>query len=65
LVFVLRDRKGSLMIHRLMHFIGWNTGTVETWWENKRLYVGFKCTTCGKVSGVEDITDNMRRSFKP
>jgi len=52
------------MIHRLMHFIGWNTGTIETWWENRRLYVGFKCATCGKVSGVEDITDNMRRSFK-
>jgi hypothetical protein len=44
---------GKRLHHRLAHLIGWNTGRVETWYDNGVLMVGFRCTTCGRLSGVE------------
>lgn len=38
---------------------------IETWWENDRLFVGFKCSKCGEVSGVEDITKKIWRKYDP
>ncbi len=39
------------MFHWLAHFLGWNYGTIETWWEGEELMVGFRCN-CGKLGGV-------------
>lgn len=36
------------ILHRIAEMSGWNTGTVETWWENGVLMVGFRCS-CGKL----------------
>ena len=41
--------------HWLAHKLGMNTGHVETWWCSEKLYVGFRCDGCGKVSGVDEI----------
>ena len=41
--------------HKVEHWFRWNKGRVKTWWEGNFLYVGFKCSGCGKVSGVEKI----------
>lgn len=38
-------------IHRLRHLVGWNTGSVETWWHGETLMVGFRCE-CGELQGV-------------
>jgi hypothetical protein len=41
------------MLHWLIHKLGWQRGTIEVWWaEDGRLMVGYKCSTCGKLSGV-------------
>lgn len=42
----------SRFVHWISHRFGWNTGTVETWWEGRQLMVGFRCDGCGKVSGA-------------
>ena len=46
------------VLHRLAHFLGTNTGNVETWWEPNpctgRLMVGFRCDGCGELRGVHE-----------
>lgn len=49
------------MIHRLAHWLGWNLGRVETWTENHRTFVAFRCSRCGRLSGAEDITAEIDR----
>lgn len=39
--------------HKLAHFLGWNKGNVETWICENALYVGFRCSGCGKLLSVE------------
>jgi len=39
-------------LHRIAHCFGWYYGTVETWWQGNQLMAGFRCSTCGKISGV-------------
>ena len=38
--------------HQIAHYFRWNTGTIETWWAGADLMVGFRCGTCGAMSGV-------------
>lgn len=41
--------------HRVAHWLGWNEGRVESWWEDgTHLKVGFRCRTCGQFSGVHE-----------
>jgi len=42
------------MMHRISHWFGWNTGEVEVFWRGQKLYVGFRCHGCGKLSGVHE-----------
>lgn len=45
--------------HRVAHWLQWNGGTVETWWEpdccspDSRLMVGFRCS-CGELRHVHE-----------
>jgi hypothetical protein len=40
--------------HWLAHRFGWTTGRVETWYDRRgRLMVGFRCSTCRRLSGIE------------
>ena len=43
------------MLHKLAHWFGWNIGEVYTWYDSDtgKLMVGFKCSTCGDISGVQ------------
>lgn len=46
------------LIHWFAHRLGWNGGRVETWFTNdRRLMVGFRCSGCGKVSGIEEVDE--------
>lgn len=38
------------MKHKIAHFFGWNTGTVESWFIGDVLWTGFKCNTCGQIN---------------
>ena len=41
------------MIHWLAHLLHWQNGTVESWWsEDGHLMLGFKCSTCGTLTGI-------------
>ena len=47
--------------HPLAHRLGYNEGTVTTWFEDddqqtdyKRLMVGFRCLSCDRVEGVHE-----------
>jgi len=42
------------LLHRLVHALGANHGTVEVFWEGKRLMVGFRCVTCNALSRVHE-----------
>jgi hypothetical protein len=41
-------QKPAGLRHRLAHLLGWNEGTVETWWDGDVLMVGFRCG-CGEM----------------
>ncbi len=38
----------------LAHLLGWNEGTILTWWQGEHLMVGFKCAECGQIFGVHE-----------
>lgn len=39
-------------LHWIAHRFGWNYGIVEARWQGHQLMVGFRCSGCGKLSGV-------------
>jgi len=41
------------LTHPLMHLLNLEGGRVETWWEGKRLMVGFRAE-CGRLRGVHE-----------
>ena len=44
--------------HRIAHKLGWYTGICHSFWKDGKLYMSFKCGTCGKLSGIHRI-DNF------
>jgi hypothetical protein len=42
------------LLHKIAHIFGWNYGEVATWWDADSLMVGFKCSTCGEISGIHE-----------
>lgn len=38
--------------HSLMHAFGWYSGRVVSRWRGGELYIGFRCSNCGKVGGI-------------
>jgi hypothetical protein len=46
------------LIHLIAHLAGWNRGMVETWWEDKKLMVGFRCD-CGELMGVHESHNDL------
>ena len=46
----------SKILHKIAHWFGWNKGDVHTFYDDKeRLFVGFRCSGCGKLEGVMHI----------
>jgi len=43
--------RGMKLLHWFSHYFGWNTGTVETWYDGDTLMVGFRCD-CGKLEQI-------------
>lgn len=41
------------MIHRLAHLFGWNRGRVTTLQIDCCWFIGFQCSTCRSISGVQ------------
>lgn len=37
--------------HWIKHFFGFQPGKVVAEWKGQELWVGFKCSECGKVDG--------------
>lgn len=44
----------SAILHRVAHWLGLNYGRVETWHDEDRLLVGFRCTSCGRIEDVHE-----------
>jgi hypothetical protein len=40
--------------HWVAHRLGWNYGHVESWLDGERLMIGFRCDTCGSLTGVHE-----------
>lgn len=39
--------------HRIEHWLGWNTGKVVSALDKRgTVWIGFRCSQCGKVSGI-------------
>lgn len=51
----------GILIHRLAHVFDLHHGNAETWWSpdcmtpGARLMAGFRCSTCGALSGVHEV----------
>jgi hypothetical protein len=46
----------SALLHRLAHRFGWTTGRVSTWYDLRgRLMVGFRCSACDRVEGIQPV----------
>lgn len=57
-------RRLKRFLHAMEHRLGNNSGTITSWWEgdskNERLMIGFKCDTCGRLSGVHESVISQR-----
>lgn len=51
----MKELKISLW-HKFIHFMHWNTGICHSFYDGDRLMMSFKCTHCGKLDGIHDIT---------
>lgn len=48
------------MLHRLAHWLEWTSGRVETWTDSQGVaWVGFRCSTCGRLSSVGRIPEHI------
>ena len=45
-------KKYKKIIHWLAHLLGWNYGLPDAFYEGDRLMMSFKCSGCGKRSGI-------------
>lgn len=50
------------LLHWIAHLFGWNTGKAEVFWQDKRLFVGFRCEGCGELSHVYESYTTKSRS---
>lgn len=44
------------ILHWLAHKLGWNYGIADSFWKGEKLMMSFKCTGCGKRSGIHEVT---------
>jgi hypothetical protein len=44
------------LFHLLAHLGGWNLGVPEVWTSGGRLLIGFRCTGCGKLQDVAELS---------
>jgi hypothetical protein len=58
---------GHAMIHWLIHKLGLQRGTIETWWDDEgHLMIGYQCSTCGKIDGAHrSLTWTEKRKDAP
>jgi hypothetical protein len=52
------------MIHKLMHWLQWNTGTVVSEIIDGKVYIGFKCSGCGEISGLQSAESVIDEELK-
>ena len=43
------------LLHKIAHLFKWNYGTVDSYYEGDKLMISFKCTGCGKRSGIHCV----------
>ena len=58
------ERSIVIWFHRLRswwkHLLGTNTGNVESWYDYRKLMVGFRCNECGSPHSVHESVTNDR-----
>lgn len=48
------------VLHKLAHLFNLQFGLPYSWYDRDVLMIGFRCSTCGDISGVhESPTDNI------
>lgn len=45
------------MTHKIAHWLGWNKGMPDAFYQGNKLMMSFLCSGCGKRQGVHEITD--------
>lgn len=48
------------MLHKISHWLGWNYGTVESFYIGDDLWVGFKCSGCGEINNAQKTNLNEK-----
>lgn len=47
------------LLHRLRHRLHLQRGFIVSEWFEGRLWIGFRCETCGEVTGAHDVSDEI------
>lgn len=52
------------LIHKIKHYFGWNTGTCDSFYQDGKLFMSFKCDECGERFGIHPIDDFLDKELK-
>lgn len=55
--------KFKKVLHRIAHKLHWNYGVADSYYEDGKLMMSFKCTGCGERSGIHCV-DKLIDSIK-
>ena len=51
------------IIHKIAHILNLNYGVAYSFYEQDKLMMSFKCSTCGELSGIHPIDDVIDREL--
>lgn len=51
------------LLHKIAHLLHWNYGIADAFYKGGKLMMSFKCTGCGKRSGIHAIDEVVDREL--
>ena len=57
------NKKMNNLLHRIAHWLGWNHGICHSFYKGEKLMMSFKCSGCGKLSGVHCVDKIVDREL--
>jgi len=47
-----QSTKAEKILHWIAHILNWNYGIVHSELRGSEIWIGFKCSACGKIEGL-------------
>lgn len=51
------------VLHKIAHLFNWNYGKPYSYYKNGKIMMSFKCSRCGKLSGIHCIDNIIEREL--